>query len=431
MLLSWFDIRKQLAAATKSFTQYPDGIINIQCFSDAIDVDYSNAESARQWFKQHFKQQWNEQENEISFNIASTNLPVIFTQTQDSPHKHHIRPLWQDVGYIKQGDTFNIEFKDANKDDPELIAFYSFKGGVGRTTSLLTYMAALIESHRKSAKSGEKIKLLLVDADLEAPGITYLLPSTGRADVSWIQFMESMQYPVSSPDEVTDFYATELRKVSIEKPGVELFVLPAFSGSSEQGMSQIADVQVKPEHLTRSTDLPWNCTDIILNLAQKLGATHTFIDLRAGLSELSSPVLFDPRVERFVVTTMSEQAICGTEYVLAKMSAMNSNEAIKSTDFDETKQPRVITTFLTKEFKDSPAHKDNISRLICAYSGIIDDETNLMDIIEGEFSTQLLHINTLDDYLTIIERHSPLYNSALSWAENKDDIKTSDTVIDT
>ena len=49
---------------------------------------------------------------------------------------------------------------------PEVVAFYSFKGGVGRTTHLLGYLQAL---------TSKKLRALVIDADMEAPGITTLL----------------------------------------------------------------------------------------------------------------------------------------------------------------------------------------------------------------------------------------------------------------
>lgn len=420
MLLSWFDVRKTLAAKTNSFTVYPAGIVNIQCFSDAVEVESDDIEVAETWFADLFKHQWDSENKLVHYDIADSHLAVEFAEAQGDRKSLSIRPLWQDVGYINQGDAFDIQYKNSVEGDPGLMAFYSFKGGVGRTTALLTYLSALIDNHRKLAEKSKKIKLLLVDADLEAPGITYLLPSYERAQVSWIQFMESMQYPVSSVEKVVDVYARELKKVSIEKAGVELFILPAFSGAAMQGMSQIADVQIKPEHLTKAVGSPWHCTDIILSLTKKLGADYALVDLRAGLSELSSPLLFDPRVERFVVTTMAEQAICGTEYVLSKMAAMVSEQKIQSTDFEETKTPTVITTFVTKEFRDTSNYEKNLGRLMSAYEPQkVTEFGHLINIVEGEFSSQLLHISTLDEYISTITSHSSLYHSALAWAKSK------------
>lgn len=54
-----------------------------------------------------------------------------------------------------------------------VIAFHSYKGGVGRTLSLLAFVKAW--SALKDLKSTKK--LLIVDADIEAPGITCVIPN--------------------------------------------------------------------------------------------------------------------------------------------------------------------------------------------------------------------------------------------------------------
>jgi len=57
-----------------------------------------------------------------------------------------------------------------------VIAFHSFKGGVGRTLSLLTAVRAL------SMNSQDRpVQLLIVDADMEAPGLTFLAKEMGSS----------------------------------------------------------------------------------------------------------------------------------------------------------------------------------------------------------------------------------------------------------
>lgn len=48
------------------------------------------------------------------------------------------------------------------KDIPPIVAFYSYKGGMGRTTTLMSYAIDLAHSHHK--------KVVIIDCDLEAPG---------------------------------------------------------------------------------------------------------------------------------------------------------------------------------------------------------------------------------------------------------------------
>lgn len=52
--------------------------------------------------------------------------------------------------------------RNALKDLPPIVAFYSYKGGMGRTTTLMSYAIDLAHSHHK--------KVVIIDCDLEAPG---------------------------------------------------------------------------------------------------------------------------------------------------------------------------------------------------------------------------------------------------------------------
>ena len=55
------------------------------------------------------------------------------------------------------------------------------------------------------------------------------------------------------------------------------------------------------------------------------------IDLRAGLSEFSAPILFDPRVKKYIVTSTSYQSVKGTEILLQQLNKglpLNENSKI-------------------------------------------------------------------------------------------------------
>jgi len=57
-------------------------------------------------------------------------------------------------------------------------------------------------------------------------------------------------------------------------------------------------------------------TDILASLGKSLGVDVVLVDLRAGLSELATGLILDPRVYRIFVTTLTGQSIAGTVRVL-------------------------------------------------------------------------------------------------------------------
>jgi MinD-like ATPase involved in chromosome partitioning or flagellar assembly len=102
-----------------------------------------------------------------------------------------------------------------------IITFYSFKGGVGRTMALVNTAAEL-------ARRGRKV--LLVDFDLEAPGLnTYELLRPEEPHPGIVEYVTEFRHTRRSPL-VTDF-VYEARPAG--KKGGRLWVMPAGRGDAE------------------------------------------------------------------------------------------------------------------------------------------------------------------------------------------------------
>ena len=424
-LYSWLDAERLLASKTQNFTRFPEGIADIRAYSEAIEIDLEGDDQtlAFDFVKAVFGNNWQHDERKIELAYGSqSSIDVeIITQCEEK-NERHPRPLWKDLGY--DGATSILPKRpEPFKGKCKVAAFHSFKGGVGRTTSLLTWFKALQVNFHRPDNQQKKLKVLLVDADLEAPGLTYLFKDSDKPDVSWIQFLEASHYPAVDESVMIDTFAKELDRFTKNNVGFEYCLLPAFSGTNESGMAQLMNISVRPEHLARSYEQPWRCTDMLQKLGNRLQADLILIDLRAGLSELSSPLLFDPRVERFVVTTLAEQAITGTEFILNRLTSLANNQEWHKQFGEKTLDPRVITTFINEEFKKTDQYKVGLERLTAAYmpDTYADETANATDgleIIEGEFSSQLLNLGTLDSALSVIEHASPLLNEGLNWARD-------------
>src|SRR5213594_550464 len=96
-----------------------------------------------------------------------------------------------------------------------ITTFYSFKGGVGRTQALVNVGVEL-------AKRGRRV--LLVDFDLEAPGIdTYPLPKPKEGPVGLVEFVSEYMLTGEAPD--ASRYIYECR--SAGEQGGRLWVMPS------------------------------------------------------------------------------------------------------------------------------------------------------------------------------------------------------------
>ncbi|WP_131768869.1 hypothetical protein [Candidatus Protofrankia californiensis] len=94
-----------------------------------------------------------------------------------------------------------------------------------------------------------------------------------------------------------------------------VIVLPARRDPTRLGPSRI-----EPVDLLTHDRPPYFLTESLSELAHAVGTDTVLLDLRAGVSELNSPILLDPRVLRVFVTTMSDQSLRGTEHILQEIA---------------------------------------------------------------------------------------------------------------
>ncbi|MBF0147104.1 MAG: hypothetical protein HQL85_13030 [Magnetococcales bacterium] len=102
-----------------------------------------------------------------------------------------------------------------------------------------------------------------------------------------------------------------------------VFVLPSF-----RDLEDSISLEIRPEHLVTSTaHPPFFLTDALSRLGKELNVDLVIIDLRAGLSELSAPFIFDPRIKRILVANPSWQAIKGTRLLIQEIgNTLNVNQ---------------------------------------------------------------------------------------------------------
>lgn len=166
-----------------------------------------------------------------------------------------------------------------NERTPPILSFYSFKGGVGRTTALLALAINM-------ARAGKRVAV--VDFDLEAPGTSSILisPSGVRANLGVVDYL--LEHPVVPRDalDITEFYH------QYDDPSVIQDGEPVFSVASgvldEWYLEKLARLNF--ESLYRTT-VEENAEDSSLfslfkTLRAKLEPDIFLVDSRAGLHDL-------------------------------------------------------------------------------------------------------------------------------------------------
>lgn len=417
-LLTWFDIKRKIARETANGNDLPDGIVKISCFSSALEIGIQNQDDqpkANSILKEWFGDWYQESEQIIQLDIDNASIPVEFILIDNSSDfSPSIRPFWQEVAYLKantdaeQSDNF---LANAYRDKPEIIAFYSFKGGVGRTLHLAAYILALLA---RAKEINKPIKILVIDSDLEAPGLTYWQRyESQEATVSLSNFLEVYQYPKPSLEVALSLVTQEIKKTAKQQNKSTLYFLPAFIEEEE-----LLDTPILPENLARNPSGAWEVGDAIHQLGQKLAVDYIFIDLRAGLSEISSPILFDSRIQRFLVTTVNEQSWRGVRMVLEKIGLLAPSDLkVKDGNYYD---PSIIISFLTPEVRNLSAFENILEQLQSAYVQPKNEILYIarLDIKETDFAQELLYVNNWEEAQNKLSSTS-LMELARQWAEDK------------
>ncbi|MDD1416176.1 ParA family protein [Dolichospermum sp. ST_con] len=424
-LFTWLDVRRIIRQKTNYGTNLPEGILKIRCYSDSLDIYIATEEDQGKvinHLKEWFKDWYQAEESVVCFDIGDATLPVGFI-TGEEPYitDIEIRPFWEEIAYLESESETETTIKkvvklpEAYSEKCGLIAFYSFKGGVGRTLNLAAHLFALLD---RAKELDHDIKVLVIDADLEAPGLTYWNASEKQQpEVSFINFLEVYHYSPIEREEALSFFAREVKKSAKNDSKSTIYFLPAFLKDE-----QLLDTPILPEHLVRGIDGVWEYGNALYDLGEVLDVDYIFIDLRAGLSEISSPIIFDPRIQRFLVTTINDQSIKGTSLVLKQIGKVAPSGAdVKNKTYYD---PAIIISMLKQEFKKLPNFDDATLKLRSAYvqpqeDNLLSDIEARLNIKETYFAENLLYVNNWEDARSELNVTSVVMGIAKEWAEGE------------
>ena len=314
-LYTWVDVEEVLRQARRQ-NDWPEALVWASAYWNGLTLGIrpDKQQVILEWLAEKFEPRFESEHEEIVNGEESTSsillesladqprrLAVFFEETDDQPQQPRLIPrlskpatLWPPYEPVPP-EAFP-------SDVPPIVAFHSFKGGVGRTLLAVALAQALTE------KRQGKSRVLLVDGDFEAPGITQLLrPRFPNPSIAFADFL-ALVHGDSDPraSESIQLAAEQAKHSFLEG----IYVLPAF-----RSQNQYDSLQIKPEHLSQGNNA-FIVTDTLAQLGKSLDVQAVIVDLRAGLSELSTGLLLDPRVYKVIVTTLAGQSIDGTCYLL-------------------------------------------------------------------------------------------------------------------
>lgn len=401
LFYTWKDIERKLLFHKKDWGTIIAGIEVYVSEAIIYLVEKENEKLAQEILEKIFGGKYDSTKNRISLDVSNKFLDITFETEEDSPKNDTVAPLFKNILY--QDSAYYRELIEQELPGVPVLAFHSYKGGVGRTLSVLAFAKAW--SSLKDIKNTKK--LLIVDADLEAPGITWLVSEQAEATFSFLDLLEITQEQ-DHVDEVVEMIFDKVSeftiKIETEKSMVEHIVLPTY-----RYIEQLLDMYSSPESLAVSYHKKYILAEVLSKLGEKLDAELVLVDLRAGLSEFSAPLLFDPRVKKYLVTSTSYQAVKGTELLLHQLSKglpLNGNSKI----------PEILLTMR----QDGVNTTDIISRLVAVYDQyMLDDSASITDDIVTElpFASELVHLGSLQNIMQKLSGRD-FYNNMLGIVQN-------------
>lgn len=313
-LYTWVDVEEVLLRL-QAKDSWPEWLVWVRAYWDGLTMGIhpETQAQAKEWLSETYDPRFRiSSDAEVAGCIVLESLPgnertlaVLFEETQDSPPAPRREPSLARPGILVSPQQ-NPELPPSFPSDlPPIIAFHSFKGGVGRTTHTIALAQALSEANQR---------VLLVDGDLEAPGISWLLEQrlptlpVSFADLLALTHSDSSAHGTNAVQLVAD----RLQSALVDS----IYFLPSF-----RSVKGLHSLEIRPEHIIQGSEDPFLITQILAELGKALAVDAVLIDLRAGLSELSAGLLLDPRVYRVFVTTASGQSVAGTAQLLELLAA--------------------------------------------------------------------------------------------------------------
>lgn len=194
---------------------------------------------------------------------------------------------------------------------PAIVAFYSFKGGVGRTTAL-TSMAWQL------ASEGQRVAIL--DLDLEAPGAGALMESksgaTARGGIDFI-----VDYLATSKANL-DGIAAPAQALGKEAEYVD--VIPAgrldFNYLEKLARLDFIAKDLFPDPNQSASNIEQALQALLNAVAAELRPQYIFIDARAGLHDLAGLSLSGLAHADVLFSRASEQSYSGLDLTVRMLS---------------------------------------------------------------------------------------------------------------
>ncbi|MEZ0492670.1 KGGVGR-motif variant AAA ATPase [Kineococcus sp. TBRC 1896] len=333
--------------------------------------------------------------------VSTRHLPIEIERSGEDMTDQERRPRWRENRITGAIGTPLPSPEHPIGEQVSIVAFHSFKGGVGRTLHAVALAHALKRLN---------LKVLIVDADLEAPGVSWMYQQSGREiDFSFEDMIALLH--ASRDGSVTDA-ATLAAAYTKNQTLDDILIMP-----SRRELQRIAPARIEPQHLLTPNRSPYFLTDGLVELGRQANVDVILVDLRAGASELAAPLLLDPRIQKVFVTTVSAQSADGTAMMIR---AINTRAPSQATDpggslivtqyrrTDQEAMAQSVVAPLVAELRALNSAGGN-EEAAARETGLVDDDVRTSTLYSG-FQEALLGLSSDWDDLAATIHETGLLN---------------------
>ncbi len=223
----------------------------------------------------------------------------------------------------RHAENTNWYINDSFKLSAPVTSFYSFKGGVGRTTAAVLTSMLL-------ARQGKRV--MIIDFDLEAPGLASLFANKDdNADnflkvKGFVDFL--VEYDAHKRDlnkiNIDDYYFVQNDQTLIGNKGGELIIVPAIATSTDSASSYLDKLsKVNLKYGAGRAYMP----DVFLKeLDKKIRPDIIIIDSRTGINDVGGLVFNRYSQNLFLLFYGNQQNMFGLESIVPELKKLNEKD---------------------------------------------------------------------------------------------------------
>jgi hypothetical protein len=247
--------------------------------------------------------------------------------------------------HIEKSNWFSQE--NSHKLLTPIISFYSFKGGLGRTTAMVLSAISL-------AREGKKV--VMVDFDLEAPGLASIFSTDNPEYLSVngvVEFLIALNANRNDYQNILfdDYYFVINQQRLVGTKGGEIVVIPAAATDNNHSNDYIEKLSKLNLQIGNSNNF---APDILLSVIEEnLKPDYIFIDTRTGINDIGGMVINRYSSKAFLFFYGNQQNMFGLLTIIAKLKEagipfflINSPVPDQKTDQEEE-----ISYYVDKSYK--------------------------------------------------------------------------------